>query len=117
MNSQKSWISVILIFIKAFFRVSTDATNVVGDAVSMAERAVKAAKHRQLIDITIATRNYKAEAIAVAGLQRLKTHNAIQDYIGEDASKAKIFTDETKALDAAIASEFAKLEAAEASDA
>lgn len=113
---QKSWVSVILAFIKTFFHVATDATNVIGDGISMAERAVKSAKKRQLIDLTIATRTYREDAVAVASLQRLKTVDAIKDYIKDDASKAEAFASESKAFNDALNSEFAKLEAEEAAE-
>lgn len=115
-NMQKSWITVILAFIKTFFAVATNATNVVGDGVSMAERAVKAAKHRQLIDLTIASRTYKEDAIAVASLQRLKTVDVIRDYVKDDATKASAFKAESEAFSNLIASELSKLEAEEAAE-
>ena len=113
---QKSWVSVILAFIKTFFHVATNATNVVGDGISMAERAVKSAKKRQLIDLTVANRTYREDAIAVASLQRLKTVDAIKDYIKDDSGKASAFASESKAFNDALNSEFAKLEAEEAAD-
>ena len=113
---QKSWLTVFLMFIKSFLRVSIDATNVIGDGVSMAERAVRAAKHRQLIDVTIATKNYRKDALAVAGLQRLKTHDAITDYIKDDPTRKQFFDNECKELDAELTSEFAKLAADDAQD-
>lgn len=113
---QKSWLTVLLMFIKSFLRVSIDATNVIGDGVSMAERAVKAAKHRQLIDLTAATRNYRKDAVQVAGLQRLKTQDAIDDYIKDDPKRKTFFDKECAELDAAIESEFAKMAADDAQE-
>ena len=113
---QKSWVSVILAFIKTFFHVATNATNVVGDGISMAERAVKSAKKRQLIDLTIAGRTYREDAIAVASLQRLKTVDAIQDYIKDSPDKAAAFASEAQAFGKLLDSEFAKLEAEEAAE-
>ena len=111
MNTQKSWISVVLQFVKAFFSVATDATAVVGGAVDMAERAVVGAQERQVIDSAVAMRNYRQEAIAVAALQRVKTVDSITKYIGEDANRASLFKQESEALDAVLAAELAKLEA------
>ena len=116
MTNQKSWISTILIFIKAFFSVATQATNVVGDSVSMAERAVRSAKHRQLIDLTIAGRTYRQDAVAAASLARLKTIDAIKDYVKDDEARASAFASEAKAFNDALNSEFTKLEAEEAAE-
>jgi hypothetical protein len=111
MNTQKSWISVVLQFVKAFFSVATDATAVVGGAVDMAERAVSGAQERQVIDSAVAMRHYRQEAVAVAALQRVKTVDSVTKYIGDDANRAALYRQECEELEKTLAAELAKLEA------
>ena len=114
--NQKSWLSTILVFIKAFFSVATQATNVIGDSVSMAERAVRSAKKRQLIDLTVASRTYREDAVTMAALQRMKTFDVVHDYIKDDPAKANAFAAESEEFNKLLDLEFSKLEAEEAAD-
>lgn len=113
--SQKSAFTVIFMALKAFLGLFINTVSVANNGVSMAEKAVSAARRRQVIDLTVSMRNYEQDAIQVASLQRLKTHLAVEDFVGQDEHKRAFLTSEQKALSSVIDSELRKLDADDAS--
>lgn len=114
MNPQsRSFLGAIASAIKAFCLLFINAVNVADNAVSMADKAVKAARKRQIIDVSLAMADYATRAREEAALRQVKAELAMREFIGKDPERQALVTAARSKLDAILAAELAELESKE----
>lgn len=100
--------------VKAICALIISGVGTANRAVSMADKSVRTAQKKQIVDITYDMQDYAVRQRNAAALKLVKSHEEITDFVGNDEKRAKLMEQACKTLDDALAKEMAELAANDA---
>lgn len=98
----RSWWGMILLFVKSFFKVGTDLTNVVETVVEIADVQVTAASERLNVEVALEQVGHRDQAIARAALANAQSQQALADYAAKSPAMQEFMKNEVERLNKAV---------------
>jgi hypothetical protein len=103
--SNRTFLGAFAHMLKTLFLTTGHAVNVIDDAVSMADKAVKNARKRQAIDLAISNIDYATKASEEAALRRAEGQLLVQEFTKRSEEHLALYDTAKAAIDAAVAAE------------
>lgn len=88
-QNNRTWLGSIAAAIKALMGFIMGVVDVANEGVAMADIAVKSAREKQAIDLTISMADYANQALTKASMQSAHDQEVLNEYVAKDSTGAR----------------------------
>jgi hypothetical protein len=105
----RSFLGAIAGAIKAICMLIIKGVGTADRAISMADKAVRTAQTKQVIDLAVDMNDYATKARETAVLKQVKQELAMREFIGDDAERKALVDKSRTAIDKVLSDALAEL--------